>query len=156
MVRFPFAMASEIPVWKKLKSGNYYVGHVDLNLIDEETFFVADLKDDEVDIIKSLIQITSYGINQKRLIFSERKNIDPIMFKCIAFTKNELWVFNPETLRHDIIKFTRYANSLREKNLKSLPFSKREKRTDLLEDIEKTVFFLQNIIDNDDKNDLDE
>jgi len=63
------------------------------------------------------------------------------------------WIDDSSDLK---FKKFRYANSLREKNLKSLPFSKGEKRTDLLEDIEKTVFFLQNIIDNDDKNDLDE
>lgn len=156
MFEFPYAIASEVPVWKELKNGKFYVGHVDLNLIKDDVFYVADLKIDEVDIIKSLAQITSYGINQKRLVFNKMNKIDPIEIRCIAFTKDEIWVFNPESLRQDIIQFIKYANSLREENLKSLPFSKGLKRTDLLDDIEKVVFFIQKFIDNDDKNDFDE
>jgi len=146
MVNLSNAMASEVPVWNKLKNGKYYVGHIDLNLINDDTFFIADLKDDEIDIIKSLSQITSYGINQKRLIFNKINDIDAIKFKCIAFTKDELWVFDPEGLKYDIIKFIKYTNSIRSRNLKSLPYSNGLKRTDLLEDIEKVVAIFQRYI----------
>jgi hypothetical protein len=147
MVEFPNALASEIPVWKRLKNGKYYVGHTDLNLFNGDILFIADLKADETDIIKSLPQITSYGINQKKLIFGKIKDITSIKVKCIVFTKDELWVFNPEFLRDDIIEFIKYANSLRKSNLKSLPYSKGLQRTDLLDDMQKVVFFLQKYID---------
>jgi len=156
MVNLPTAMASEVPVWKKLNNVEFYVGHIDLNLTDNDTFFIADLKDDEIDIIKSLAQITSYGINQKRLIFNKNPNSNAINFKCIAFTKEELWVFDPESLKHDIIKFIKYANSVRTRNLKSLPFSKGLTRTDLLEDFEKVVAFFQRFIKEEENHDLDD
>ncbi len=156
MVNLPNALASEIPVWKKLNRVEYYVGHVDLNLVDNDTFFVADLKDDETDIIKSLIQITSYGINQKHIFFNKIPDFNAIDFKCIAFTKDELWVFDPESLKHDIIRFIKYANNIRTRNLKSLPFSKGLKRTDLLEDIEKVMNFFEKFIKEEENNDLDD
>ncbi len=108
--------------------------------------FIADLKANETDIIKILPEINSYGINQKKLIFGEIEDIGSIEVKCIVFTKDELWVFNPEFLRDDIIKFIRYANSLRDSDLKSLPFSKGLERTKLLDDMQKVVFFLQKFI----------
>ena len=49
--------------------------------------------------------------------------IDPIDIKCKAFNKDEIWIFNPESSRQDIIQIINYGNSLREENLKSLPFS---------------------------------
>lgn len=153
MMELPNALATEIPVWKKLKNSEYIVGHIDLNLVDDDTFFVADLKDDKTDILKSLIQIMSYGINQKQLIFNEVSNFNAIDFKCIVFTKNELCIFDPEYLKYDIIKFIEYANSFRTRNLKSLPFSSGLKRTDLLNDVKKVVFFLQKYVNDDDKND---
>ncbi len=156
MANLPNALASEIPVWKKLIDVEYYVGHIDLNLIANDTFFIADLKVDGTDIIKSLGQIMSYGINQKRLIFNKISDSNAINFKCIAFTKEELWVFDPESLKLDIIKFIKYANIVRTRNLKSLPFSKGLKRTDLLEDIEKVVGFLQRFINEEENNDLDD
>ena len=64
-----------------------------MNLIGGDTLFIADLKADETDIIKSLPQITSYGINQKKLIFGKIKDIGSIEVKCIVFTKDELWEF---------------------------------------------------------------
>jgi hypothetical protein len=118
--------------------------------------FIADLKANETDIIKILPEINSYGINQKKLIFGEIEDIGSIEVKCIVFTKDELWVFNPEFLRNDIIKFIRYANSLRDSDLKSLPFSKGLKRTNLLDDMQKVVFFLQEFINKGEKNDLDD
>ena len=151
MVNLPNALASEVPVWKKLITGEYYVGHIDLNLINNNTLIIADLKDDDTDIIKSLIQIMSYGINQKHNMFEKIPDFNAIDFKCLAFTKDELWVFDPELFKLDCIKFIKYANSVRTRNLKSLPFSKGLTRTDLLEDIEKVVGFLQRYI-NEDKN----
>lgn len=79
------------------------------------SFFIADLKDDETDIIKSLAQIMSYGINQKRLIFNKSPDFNAINFKCIIFTKDELWVFEPSSLKHYINKFIKYANKVRKK-----------------------------------------
>lgn len=155
MVELPNALASEIPVWKRLKDGKYYNGHIDMNLIENNTFFVADLKNNKTDIIKSLIQVMSYGINQKCLILRKDSDYNVIDFKCIVFTKDELWVFDPESLKHDIIKFIEYANSIRTRNLKSLPFSKGLKRTDLLEDIEKVVGFLQRYVEEEEDYDLD-
>ncbi|MBA7517951.1 hypothetical protein ES705_10016 [subsurface metagenome] len=56
--------------------------------------------------------------------------------------KDGLSVFDPESLKHNIMKFIQYANNIRTRNLKSLHFSKGLKRTDLLEDIEKVVVSL--------------
>jgi len=61
----------------------------------------------------------SYGINQKHLIFNEVSDFNAIDFKCIVFTKNELCIFDPESLKHDIIIFIEYANSVRTSNFKS-------------------------------------
>ena len=52
----------------------------------------------------------SYGINQKRQFYNKIPDFNAINFKCIAFTKDELWVFDPESLKHDIIKFINMPN----------------------------------------------
>ena len=131
------ALSSEIPVWKSLVNGQYYVGHVDLNLFSGNILFVVDLKEDEVDILKSLPQIVTYGVVQKDLLLKKTSNLGAIDFKCIIFTKEELWVFDPEVLQKDIIEFVMHANNMRRRNLKCLPYSKGSSRTDLLEDLEK-------------------
>jgi hypothetical protein len=51
-----------------------------------------------------------------------------------------------EDLKHDIINFIKYANSIRDENLKTVPFSKGLQRTDLLDDFKKVVLFLQKFI----------
>jgi len=156
MVNLPNAMACEIPVWKRIKGTLYCVGHIDLNLVYNNTLFVADLKDDEIDVIKSLLQIFSYGLMQKRRIFKKPSDINYFDLKCVVFTKDELWEFDPEFLKSELIDFIKYTNSLRENNLKSLPFSKGLKRTDLLEDIEKVVGFLQTFVNEEENNNLDD
>ncbi len=145
-------MACEIPVWKRIQGTLYCVGHIDLNIVNNNTLFIADLKDDETDVIKSLLQIFSYGLMQKRLIFKNSSDFNAFDLKCIIFTKDEVWEFDPEVLKSEFIDFIKYANSLREKNLKSLPFSKGLQRTDLLDDIEKVVLFLQKFINEDQNN----
>jgi len=55
-----------------------------------------------------------------------------------------------------MIKFIEYANSFREKNLESLVCLKGEVRTDLHNDFKISAFFIQVVLSNDDKNDLDE
>ncbi len=54
------------------------------------------------------------------------------------------------------MKKIKKRNKVRERNLKSLPFSKGFNRTDLLNDIRKGVFFLQKFINEDENNDLDD
>jgi hypothetical protein len=51
-----------------------------------------------------------------------------------------------EDLKHDIINFIKYANSIRDENLKTVPFSKGLQRIDLLDDFKKVVLFLQKFI----------
>jgi len=148
MIKLPNAMACENPVWERIESNLYCVGHIDLNLVNNNTLFIADLKDDETDVIKSLLQVLSYGLMQKRLVFKKPSDFNAFNIKCILFTKDEVWEFDPEILKSEFIDFIKYVNSLREKNLKSLPFSKGLQRTDLLEDIEKVVGFHTQLDDN--------
>jgi len=155
MIKLPNAMVCENPVWKRIESNLYCIGHIDLNLVNNNTLFIADLKDDETDVIKSLLQILSYGLMQKRLIFKKPSDFNAFNLKCILFTKDEVWEFDPEILKSEFIDFIKYVNSLREKNLKSLPFSKGLKRTDLLEDIEKVVGFPQRYVEEEEDYDLD-
>ena len=155
MIKLPNAMACENPVWERIENNLYCVGHIDLNLVNNNTLFIADLKDDETDVIKSLLQVLSYGLMQKRLVFKKPSDFNAFNLKCILFTKDEVWEFDPEILKSEFIDFIKYVNSLREKNLKSLPFSKGLQRTDLLEDIEKVVGFLQRSVEEEEDYDLD-
>ncbi len=151
MIKLPSAKASEIPVWSMLKGNEYCVGHIDLFLADEvisrntlrSTLYIADLKADETDIIRSLPQIVSYGVMLKNLIFKTSSDFKAFDLKCIMFTKDEVWEFEPDSLKYELINFIKYANSIRNIPLKSLSFSKGLSRTDLLKDIEKVVAFLQ-------------
>lgn len=88
---------------------------------------------------KSLTQIISYGVMLKKLIFKTFSDFNSFDLKCIIFSKNTLWEFDPDLLKADIISFIEYTNSLRPKSdlLRSLPFIKEIARTDLLEDVKK-------------------
>ena len=138
MAKHHNAMVSEAPVWKKLHS-KYIIGHIDLILADKNTLYIADLKDDETDMLKSLPQIMSYGILSRKLFFKELSDFNNFKLKLIVFTRNEIWEFDVDSLEKGIIEFIKYANSVRNNRLETMS----DPRGDLQEEVEKIVSFLQ-------------
>lgn len=61
----------------------------------------------------------------------------------MIFTKDDIYEFELDDIKQEIIDFIKYANFIRENPLQSLPFSKGLNRTNLLEDFKKVVAFLE-------------
>ncbi len=137
MIKHPNAMASEVPVWKDLDGSEYCVGSIDLILVNKNTLIIADLKDNETDMIKSLPQIVCYGIMLRELIFDTLSGFRAFDLKCICFSRNKVWEFEPVSLMQEIIDFIIKANELRETDLMSKSFADGLPRTNLLEDLQK-------------------
>jgi hypothetical protein len=97
------AIAVEIPIWK---SQPKITGHMDLILLEGDTIYIADYKP-EGKFLHSLPQVAFYGLLLRKKFRS--KNI-----RCIQFSKEECWEYDPEILRSVL------PNHLDEKILKEL------------------------------------
>ena len=106
LIKNPHAIAVEIPIWK---SQPKITGHIDLILIDEDTIYIADYKP-EGKFLHSLPQVAFYG-----LLLKKKFRIENI--RCMQFSKEECWEYNPEILRSVL------PNYLEEKCLKELDWT---------------------------------
>ena len=106
------SLSIEIPIWsttpeaiiknliQKTKfscmAGELFTGHIDLLLYDEvdNSIIVADYKP-ENHFLRSLPQVATYGLFIKKML-----KLDKI--KCISFSKDKLWLYNPEIIRDQI------------------------------------------------------
>jgi hypothetical protein len=109
------ALAIETPVWtsthdfikqKKLKFTPYtcmcddiITGHIDLTLFDEtdSSLIICDYKP-ENHFLHSLAQVATYGLIMKRILKFNK-------VKCVSFSKEKAWVYDPEILRTSIPKY---------------------------------------------------
>jgi hypothetical protein len=103
LIKCPNAIAVEVPIWK---SKPKITGHMDLLLLDDKNLYIADYKP-ENRFLHSLPQVAFYG-----LLLSKKFNMTNI--RCIQFSKDECWEYNPEILRSTI------PDLLEEKVLKEL------------------------------------
>ncbi len=138
MIEHSNAIVSELPVWKSVTNG-LCIGHIDLCLIHCDTFYISDLKYNKSDAIRSLAQIIAYGM-MIRDIISKMFDLNSFKLKCLIFTKDDLWIFDPLSLRNKVIDFIKFANSIRKRNLKSLRFAKTLPRTNLLSNMEDVFY----------------
>lgn len=138
MLKHRNAMASEVPILKKIHN-EFIVGNIDLILANNYTIYIADLKDNETDMLKSLPQIMSYGVLSKKLFFKNESDFNYCDLKLIVFSRNEIWEFQIDSLKQKIVEFIEYANSIRDNRLMTIS----DPRRDLQKEIEKVVAFLR-------------
>ncbi len=102
------ALAVEIPVWKSIRNSmEYFIGHVDLLLIDKNNVIIADYKQDKTEIFKAIPQIMAYAI-----MFNERIRslgyLEAVNISCIGFCRDIAYEFNPYIIIHEIPEFLDY------------------------------------------------
>ena len=109
------ALAIEIPIWtttyqsikkKKLKKSKYtcfcdeiVTGHIDLLIYDEldSSLVVCDYKP-ENKFLRSLAQVAFYGLVLKKMLKYPK-------VKCVSFSREKAWVYDPEIIRTQIPKY---------------------------------------------------
>ncbi|MFX1392638.1 MAG: hypothetical protein ACFFAH_03605 [Promethearchaeota archaeon] len=125
------AIAMEIPTWKEIQGlGKYFIGHIDLLLLENDTLIVCDYKQEKRKIIKYLPQICAYGILLRERL-NEYDNVRNIKLKCIGFTKNIAIEFNPDVILSEIIQLVKTQNKQRTHNLMYVD-RRNKKKADLL------------------------
>jgi len=130
------ALAIEIPVWKEsnnLGNTEYFIGHIDLLLVEGNSLIIADYKPKLREIYKSLPQITVYAIFLRDRLENYSKNPN-IKIKCVGFAKDKAIEWNPETIFPKIIEFVEKENYLRKNNLLT---ASRKNKKDLLKELRK-------------------
>ncbi|MFW9875255.1 MAG: hypothetical protein ACFFG0_19280 [Candidatus Thorarchaeota archaeon] len=128
------ALAIEIPVWKEITSSGapkFFIGHIDLLLIEDDTLVIADYKPDLRKIYKSLPQITLYAVFLRDRLRICNKNAD-IKINCVGFTKDQAIEWNPNIIFPRIIDFVKEENRIRKSNLLT---ANRKIKKDLLREL---------------------
>ena len=111
------ALAIEVPIWTTTQdkltaseikinsftcmSNETFTGHIDLLLYDETdgSLVVADYKPENY-LMRSLPQVATYGLVMKRVLRFPK-------VKCVSFSKDKAWVYDPEIIRTQIPKYLR-------------------------------------------------
>lgn len=106
------SLSIEVPIWSVTKeairnnvvdttdfsciTGELFTGHIDLLMYDEldNSLIVADYKP-ENHFLRSLPQVATYGLFIKKML-----NLKKI--KCVSFSREKLWIYNPEIIRKEI------------------------------------------------------
>lgn len=116
LIRNNDSVAIEFPVFIPYKDKRYFIGHIDLLRITDykNRFFVRidDFKQDYREILKSLPQISCYGlifIILMKLYYDE----DDFTVICTGFTKDIAIEFDPLII-YDILEFIQTLNSRRD------------------------------------------
>jgi len=133
------ALAIEIPVWKErnnLGNTEYFIGHIDLLLVEGNTLIIADYKPKLREIYKSLPQITAYAIFLRDRLENYNKNLN-LKIKCVGFTRDQALEWNPETIFPKIIEFVEKRNKNRKNNLLT---ANRKTKKDLQKELRKLKF----------------
>ena len=131
------AIGIEIPVWKPIENSHlHYIGHIDLLLHQGDKLIIADYKQNEGEIYRSLPQLVAYGILLNNRLEDYGVHIYNNLL-CIAFSKDMAYSFNPEELYPKLLKFVKNTNSNRNSYLLSRKIPKNLKRTDLYNDLQR-------------------
>ena len=129
-------LALEIPVWKCINTPantEYFIGHIDLLLIEGDTLVIGDYKPKLREIYKSLPQITVYAVFFRDRLKDYSKNSN-LKIKYVGFTKDYAIEWNPDILIPKIIEFVEKENKLRKNNLLT---ASRKSKKDLQEELKK-------------------
>ncbi len=111
------AIATEIPVWMEIPNSNqFYVGHIDLLLIYDNSIIIADFKQSKAKILKNIPQLMTYAFLLKHQL-SLIGNVNTLNIKCIGYTKNIAFEFNPFDIKGDVLNFINQHSILKEKLL---------------------------------------
>lgn len=130
-------IAIESPVWKPIENSNLFnIGHIDIILFINGSLIIADYKQDENEIYRSLPQLTAYGILLKDRLEDYGVHINNNLL-CIGFSKDMAYSFNPEDLYPKLLQFVKFTNSNRNSCLLSRKIPKNSKRTDLYNDLKR-------------------
>jgi hypothetical protein len=116
LVNNSHVIATEVLVWKKIKnSRDYFLGQIDLIYIIGNTLYIAEYKPIINKIYKNLPQIMGYGILVRDCLkdFVDKHSFN---IKCIGFNRKIACEFNPDNLKHEIIKFIKILNKKREES----------------------------------------
>ncbi len=130
------ALAIEIPVWKEITASansEFFIGHIDLLLVESDTLVIADYKPKLRKIYKSLPQITVYALFLRDRLKDYSKN-SSVKIKCVGFTRDQAIEWNPDKIVPKIIEFVEKENKLRKSNLLT---ASRKNKKDLLNEIRK-------------------
>ncbi len=108
-----FIVAKEVPVWKVLKNEKFFTGHIDLIYIKSNEIIILDLKPGgKTTFLKSIPQLVAYAILLKSIsmeYFDRDEDLaEKIQFKCMGFSKNKGWYFDPFIVQDYIIPFLKY------------------------------------------------
>ncbi len=130
-------IAIESPVWKPIENSNLFnIGHIDIILFINGYLIIADYKQDEDEIYRSLPQLTAYGILLKNRLEDYGVHINNNLL-CVGFSKDMAYSFNPEDLYPKLLQFVNITNSNRNSCLLSRKIPKNSKRTDLYDDLKR-------------------
>jgi hypothetical protein len=89
-------IAIESPVWKLIENSSLFnIGHIDIILFINGSLIIADYKQDENEIYRSLPQLTAYGILLKDRLEDYGVHLNNSLL-CIGFSKDMAYSFNPE------------------------------------------------------------
>ncbi len=128
-------IAIESPVWKPIENSDLFnIGHIDIILFINGYLIIADYKQNEDKIYRSLPQLTTYGILLKDRLEDYYVPINNNIL-CIGFSKDLAYSFNPEDLYPKLLQFVKFMNSQRISSLKSRKIPKKTIRTDLYSDL---------------------
>ncbi len=130
-------IAIESPVWKPIENSSLFnIGHIDIILFINGFLIIADYKQDENEIYRSLPQLTAYGILLKDRLEDYGVHINNSLL-CIGFSKDMAYSFNPEDLYPKLLEFVKITNSNRNSYLLSRKIPKNSKRTYLYNDLKR-------------------
>lgn len=131
----PNTIAIEITVWFHVRNSlNHFIGHIDLILFQNDTLIIADYKQDENEIFRSIPQICAYGIIIREML-KEYGDISNVKICCVGFSNKVAWVFNPDILKKEILIFIQNVNSKR-----NIPLLTKDKNMDLFDAMQKLKF----------------
>jgi hypothetical protein len=116
LIQNPNALSTETPIWSTVntpppnqktlfmdtpverarKMCPLFTGHIDLVAFDEqdESLVIADYKP-ERQYLRSLPQVAFYGLYMKYFLKVPK-------VKCMSFSKEDAWIYDPEILRYEI------------------------------------------------------
>lgn len=113
------AIGIEVPIWVPISNSSniFYIGHIDFIFIsfDKNNLIVniCDYKNNELEIIRSLPQITTYGILFRKCssTYGLPNNIN---IRCIGFCNDIAYEFDPFIYKLDLINTIEEINKDRE------------------------------------------
>ncbi len=112
-----YSYSIETPVWLYLSNRKEYLtGHIDLTLTKENIIFVSDYKTSKEEMIRSLPQISTYGLLLKHNLLGINNSFN-FEIKCITFSKDLAFIYNPNILQSEILNFIKLMNEKRENRL---------------------------------------